>query len=78
LPAGTIDAVVQGGTNSFAHHFINGIPYMSSTNGDSYFNVLYLAFNKEKKIVNRVIEGPIPVCKNVFNNTKRCDVVNET
>ena len=61
LPNGTIDAVVKCHRHVFAHHFINGIPYMGVINGDYYFNVMYLTF-KDKKIVSKLIEGPIPVC----------------
>ena len=35
---------------------------MGVINGGYYLNVLYLTFNEDKKIINKTIEGPIPVC----------------
>lgn len=73
LPEGTVDGVVQGHRHRIAHHYVSGIPYMGTINGGYYFNVLYLTFNDEKKIINTKIEGPIPVCEKVFENTRRCN-----
>lgn len=61
LPTGTLDAVVQGHRHVFSHHFINRVPVMGVINGGYYFNVLYLHFF-DKKLVEAVIEGPVPVC----------------
>ena len=47
---------------------------MGAINGGYYFNVLYLTFHNSK-VVNKVIEGPIPVCEKVFERTRRCDYV---
>ena len=49
---------------------------MGVINGGYYFNVLYLTFHKSK-IIDKVIEGPIPVCENVFENLKTCNYVRE-
>ncbi len=47
---------------------------MGTINGGYYFNVLYLTFDYEtKKIVEREIEGPIPVCEKIFKNQKNCN-----
>lgn len=63
LPAGTIDAVVQGHRHETIHFYHDGIPIVGNTNGGFYFNAIYLTFNKlTKKIVDSSIEGPIPVC----------------
>ena len=62
LPEGTVDGVVQGHRHRFVHHFINNIPYMGVINGGYYFNVLYLTFDDNNNIINKTIEGPIPVC----------------
>jgi hypothetical protein len=62
LPKGTIDGVLQGHRHVIAHHFKNGIPYMGSINGGYYFNIMYLTFDSNKQILNKTIEGPIPVC----------------
>ena len=45
---------------------------MGNINGGYYFNVLYLTFNSNKHIVEKKIEGPIPVCEKVFENTGKC------
>jgi hypothetical protein len=71
LPTGTIDGVVQGHRHKFSHHFIKGVPVMGVINGGGYFNVMYLKFYR-KKIYERTIEGPIPVCEKVFENTRTC------
>lgn len=47
------------------------IPYVGTINGGFYFNVLYLKFLKNK-IVEKTIEGPIPVCAKVFANLGNC------
>ena len=76
LPAGTVDAVVQGHRHEIVHFYKNNIPIVGSINGGYYFNVIYLTYNKKtKKIVDTSIEGPIPVCDKVFTNTKRCGYV---
>lgn len=61
LPVGTIDGVIQGHRHKFSHSFINGIPVMGTISGGYYFNILYLSFYN-KKLYEKYIEGPIPVC----------------
>lgn len=72
LPVGTIDGVIQGHRHKFSHHFIKGVPVMGTNNGGYYFNVLYLHFYN-KKIYEAEIEGPVPVCEKVFENTRTCN-----
>jgi hypothetical protein len=48
------------------------IPYLGTINGGYYFNVLYLKFHKTT-LVEKVIEGPIPVCEKVFSNFGTCE-----
>lgn len=48
LPAGTIDAVVQGHRHTFSHHFRKEVPIMGTINGGFYLNVLEI--NLYKKI----------------------------
>lgn len=62
LPEGTIDAVVQGNRNSFAHNYYKGIPFMGTTHGGYYTNFMYLNFDKDKKLINTSIEGPVSIC----------------
>lgn len=71
LPEGTIQGVVQGHRHTVSHYFINGVPIMGNINGGFYFNVMYLTFHN-KKVVDSKIEGPIPVCEKIFENTGRC------
>lgn len=47
---------------------------MGNINGGFYFNVMYLTFNN-KEVIDAKIEGPIPVCEKIFENTGRCDYV---
>lgn len=76
LPAGTIDAVVQGHRHETVHTFKNGVPIVGNINGGFYFNIIYLTFNKlSRKVVDSLIEGPIPVCERVFSKIKRCHYV---
>ena len=35
---------------------------MGTPNGGYYTNFLYLNFDKEKKLINSLIEGPVPIC----------------
>ena len=76
LPAGTLDGVVQGHRHKFSHHFINGIPVMGTINGGYYFNILHLKFF-DGKIYDKNIEGPIPVCEKVFENTRTCNYLSD-
>lgn len=55
----------------------SGIPYMGNINGGYYFNVMYLTFNDKKHVVDAKIEGPIPVCEKIFENTKTCNFMSE-
>ena len=75
----SIDAVIV--SNSYdleIHHWVNGIPIMSSPSKGKYFNIMYLPFKKESGtyILNNSeikIEGPIPICEKIFKDTKKCD-----
>ena len=78
LPAGTIDGVVSGHRHNLVHHYFDGIPFIGSTMGSYYFNVLYLTFNStSKKLISTEIEGPIPVCEKIFSKVKDCEYHNE-
>jgi 5'-nucleotidase len=74
LPEGTIDAVVAGHIHEIAHHYHRNIPVVCSKNAGTYFNVLYLKFEKHShKLRQTFIEGPIPICERLFENTGSCD-----
>ena len=71
-------AIVPNSYNMEIHHWINGIPIMSSPSQGKYFNIMYLPFKKlsGNYILNNneiKIEGPIPICGKIFNDTKICD-----
>ena len=61
----------------FAHHYQKGIPIAGAINGGFYFNIMYLEF-LHKRLVKTKIEGPVPVCKEVFSNTNTCSYMNAT
>lgn len=50
---------------------------MGVINGGYYLHVMYLTFNDDFQIVNKTIEGPIPVCERIFQNTGRCNYLTE-
>lgn len=78
LDEGVIDAVVGGHVHDVVHHWVNDIPIIQSINGGFYSHVMYLTFDKAtKKIIREKteIEGPLPTCEKVFENTRRCDFV---
>ena len=49
---------------------------MGTINGGYYFNILHLKFF-DGKIYDKNIEGPIPVCEKVFENTRTCNFLSE-
>lgn len=74
-----IDAIIV--SNSYdleIHHWVGGIPIMSSPSKGKYFNIMYLPFKKQSgryflKNAEIKIEGPIPICEKIFEDTKICD-----
>lgn len=50
-----IDGVVQGHRHRMAHHYHKNIPYMGTINGGYYFNVMYLKFDENKKVMDSMI-----------------------
>ena len=82
----SIDAVILPNSNNLEiHHWVNDIPIMSSPSKGKYFNIMYLPFKKESGkyiLINSEIkiEGPIPLCGKIFNDTKICDneIISET
>jgi len=77
LPKGTIDGVIGGHVHDVVHHWINDVPVIQSINGGFYFNVLYFTFDKNNKIIDTKIEGPIPICEKIFENNKKCSLMYE-
>ena len=73
-----IDGVVAAHVHDVVHHWISGIPVIESS-GSDYFNVLYLPFKYNTKdetvtlqTAKITIEGPVPVCEKVWEDTKNC------
>jgi 5'-nucleotidase len=76
IPTGTIDAVVAGHTHTIMHHWIAGVPVVQGAAFGRYVNLIYLTYDWNKKKVRpeySKIEGPIPVCSQVFKNQQDCD-----
>ena len=80
LDQGVVDAVIAGHVHDVAHHWVNGVPVVQSIDGGYYSHVIYLAFNAATKelIKEKIeIEGPLPTCEKVFENTRKCDFVSK-
>ncbi len=76
LPAGTVDAVVTGHSHTVVHHWIAGIPVVQAGSYGRYLNVIYLSYDPSTHRVlpeETRIEGPIPVCTQVFQNQNDCN-----
>ena len=81
LDQGIIDSVIAGHVHDVAHHWVNEVPVVQSVDGGYYSHVIYLAFNATTKelIKEKIeVEGPLPTCKKVFENTRKCDYVTKT
>ena len=81
LDKNTIDGVITGHKHQQVHHWVNGVPIMSSIDQGFYANIMYIPFkwSAAKQIYELVksklqIEGPIPICDQIFNVTQKCDV----
>lgn len=75
LPKGVIDAVLGGHTHTIVHHWVNDIPVIIGDMYARHFNVLYLTYDKiKKRLITDMseIEGPIPICENLFPNERTC------
>ena len=78
LKPGIIDGIIGGDTHNNVHHWIDNIPIMISKGKTKYTNIMYLPFkkvNNEYKLINDdiKIEGPLPSCAKIFNDTKNCE-----
>ena len=72
-----VDALIGAHVHDVVHHWIHGVPCIESS-GAGYFNVLYLPFkiNGDKVTLvneNIQIEGPVPVCAKIWEDTKSCN-----
>jgi 5'-nucleotidase len=76
IPAGTLDAVVAGHSHQVVHHWVAGVPVIQGGAFGRYFNVIYLNYDLEsRKLLPELtrIEGPVPVCPEVFKNQGDCN-----
>jgi 5'-nucleotidase len=76
LPTGTIDGIVSGHTHQVVHHWIDGVPVIESGTRNQYYNLLYLTYDwsKGKVVKERTrIEGPVPICEEIFENQGNCN-----
>jgi 5'-nucleotidase len=76
LPAGTVDGVISGHSHQVVHHWVAGVPVIQGGAFGRYLNVIYLTYDwSQKKILSEQtrIEGPIPVCSQVFQNQNDCN-----
>ena len=77
LEEGDIDLFLGGHKHDVAHNWVNNFPVMSSDRNGKYAQIVYLPFDrKTKKLLNDkiIMEGPLPICEKLFNNTKLCDL----
>lgn len=76
LPPGTVDLVIAGHTHQILHHWIEGVPVMQGGAFNRYFNLATLKFDRGTGKLDPSltrIEGPVPVCRRVFENLGHCD-----
>jgi 5'-nucleotidase len=76
LPSGTVDAVISGHSHTIVHHWIGGTPVIQAGSYGRYLNVIYLNYDRATHQVlpdQTRIEGPIPVCSQVFQNQNDCN-----
>lgn len=77
LPPGTVHAVVSGHSHTLIHHWVNGIPVIQSGASGSYLHLVYLPYDREKKQILKDqvrIEGPVPICEQVFATQGNCNL----
>jgi len=77
IPQNVVDGVIGGHLHTIVHHWINEIPVVLGDCNARHFNVLYLTFDTENRRVLTnftEIEGPVPVCENLIDETKTCFV----
>ncbi len=71
-----VDGVLAGHTHNMLHQFTSrGIPVLITECYAKYLQLLYLDFDTSSgKVIHRSIEGPVPVCSQVFRDRALCDV----
>lgn len=77
LPQNVVDGVVGGHLHTIVHHWINGVPVVLGDCNARHFNVLYLTYDKiNKQVLSNLteIEGPVPVCETLIDETNTCYV----
>ncbi len=77
LPSNILNGVVGGHLHTIVHHWINDIPVVLGDCNARHFNVLYFTFDKTKRqVISNLteIEGPVPVCETLIDETRSCYV----
>ena len=76
VPPGTIDAVVSGHSHQVVHHWVEGVPVVQAGSSAKYLNLIYLTYDLKNGRVatdRTLIEGPVPICSQVFKNQGDCN-----
>ncbi len=76
IPEGTVDLVVSGHTHHIVHHFINHVPVIQGGSQGRYINTIQITYDPALGRIDRSktrIEGPIPICPQVFANQADCN-----
>ena len=76
LPDGTVDAVVAGHSHQVVSQWVANVPIIEGGAYGRYINVIYLTydFDAKKLVTDQTrIEGPIPICRKVFQNQRDCN-----
>ena len=71
-------AIVSNSYDVQINHWINYTPILSSPSKGKCFNIIYYPFKKQDNkyaLYKRKIkiEGPISICKKIFNDTEICN-----
>ena len=72
-----LNGIIAGHTHQIIHHFLGGIPVVQGEAYNQYFNIIYYTFDRKSgHLLSDLtrIEGVVPICTEVFENTRHCDV----
>ena len=85
LETDLIDGIISGHNHQQVHHWVYDIPVMTSVDQGFYANIMYIPFkwSAAKQIYELYksklqIEGPIPICGQIFEKTKKCEYVKQS
>ena len=85
LETDLIDGIISGHNHQQVHHWVYDIPVMTSVDQGFYASIMYIPFkwSAAKQIYELYksklqIEGPIPICGQIFEKTKKCEYVKQS